>query len=296
MFSGTEDIDDVDDRAGRLRCTCRAMACGDYEEWTQISPDTPPVLTVGILLSPSLWHRHKKSDELLDALQTLDSRNTSLRQEIFSRALSRDGSKLESLDGGDSGDVGDAGDIRNEEVQDHIVEEDGNSENISLDHDHESIMVKALEDAIDDLAHISMTVNQSVLSFSTASVLDFKSPPKSCQSLSFLISKSTPVPAVPNSGPLQLDHTSPNNLSILSHEQCMFSASQGLMQLLDIEGEAYEQARDKVLGQVQDELQRIHSIKIHEWNRLVQMVKDGKVITTDVSQGSSQTRLNTGGS
>ena len=129
----------------------------------------------------------------------------------------------------------------------------------------------ALEAAMDEHNHLLVTINQRILSFSICGPLAFSDPPTP-RSLKYAIGQ---VIDHTDRHILHLDPSSSANDAIVSHEAHMLQANHILRQM-DVPTPLVQQ-HNLLCTRVSEELRRIEEIKILEWNRQVQFLKDGSV-------------------
>ena len=129
----------------------------------------------------------------------------------------------------------------------------------------------ALETALQEHNHLLVTINQRILSFSICDPLAFSDPPTP-QSLKYAVGQ---VIDHMDCRILRLDSSSPANDAIVAHEAHMLQANHILHQM-DVPTPLVQQ-HNLLCTRVSEELRRIEEIKILEWNRQVQFLKDGSI-------------------
>ncbi|KAI6143871.1 hypothetical protein EDD17DRAFT_1515401 [Pisolithus thermaeus] len=129
----------------------------------------------------------------------------------------------------------------------------------------------ALEATVDELSHLLITINQQILSFSICGPLAFSNPPTS-QSLEYATHQA--IDYLDAHTP-ELNSSSSLNNTIWAHETNMSQAYQTLHEM-DLPTPLIQQC-DHLHACTHEELRRIEEIKIMEWNRQVQLLRNGNV-------------------
>ena len=128
-----------------------------------------------------------------------------------------------------------------------------------------------LEAAVHEHNHLLITTNQRILSFSVCGPLAFSDPPTP-QSLKYAIDQAIDHM---DRRILHLDPSSSANDAIVAHEAHMLQVNHILHQM-DVPTPLAQQ-HNLLCTRVSEELRRIEEIKILEWNRQVQFLKDGSI-------------------
>ena len=239
---------------GRLYlCTCQAIGCGKQTSYSE--HDALPV--IGTWVSKPLYFRHKRLDKfcysdpcdpVVESFEDIQSLGPTPERALTSQGQSPIITQPSCT--GIESQIPLDPNVRLAPLADQTV---------------------ALEAAVTEHNHLLVIINQRILSFSVCGPLAFSDPPTS-QSLKYETGQAIDHM---DRRLLHLDPSSPENGAIAAHESHMLQASHILHQM-DVPTPLVQQ-HDLLFTHVSEELRRIEEIKILEWNRQVQLLKDGSI-------------------
>lgn len=185
----------VEDHVRKILCTCTSNGCGNLENWT-IDAAGSSRRERGAWLHSALYYRHRALDRVFQDFQLHRQNSSSLGCNIIMRTLSRtsslsshnidigvlDDETTHSRAVGDGDDSGQKGDEFEPEVC-LLISIFFLVTKVNIDLISEAqlqpdvVMTGLLEEATDDLASISISIDQDILSFPHQRSLIFVSPP-----------------------------------------------------------------------------------------------------------------------
>ncbi|KAH7916960.1 hypothetical protein BV22DRAFT_1135841 [Leucogyrophana mollusca] len=231
-------------------CTCISVGCGEKESWSNVRSQH----VKGAWISKALFYRHQRLDRdclaFSEEAAAEDGDRLAILRQTFSTVSLPKAQSSNHFDGKQNQHqaVVELGRFDREEEREHIL----------LRRE-----TRLVEEAVIDLKHMSIFLNQIRLSFSSSGPLSFLYPPNG----SFLpyAPPSTTLNTSPNDGPHRLRPSAPENSAILAHEDHLFRA------LVTLEGmhehPSLEKSREDVVVRIRHELRRVEEMKAVEWER-----------------------------
>lgn len=217
-------------------CSCELFGCIHHQT---ILPGSLQFLQ-GRLVCAATYYQHQAETRKLNGIASWDGIASSA---IISRTLSRHSSFATEHDAADLivDDCKGASDLDDF----YVIPEDNT----------DSVLTDEVQHVIDDLVHISVTLNQHILAFTIPNALRFA------------YTTTKPVKTATKEQ-LDLDPSCSLNAGILLHQRRMLEIQALLSrESFDADSTTFDEARSRIANRVGEELDRIREIKEWEWKR-----------------------------